>query len=472
MTTAGRTGRRRRASGARGRPPSAPATRSPTARRRASRSIGSHSGRSGSASRISRWVAIVARRNRASSSSGAAGPSEHQHRLRTRASRRGGRGRPIAMAAGRDRAAATAAGSAITTGCGAADVRQARAQVAGRRQDADGGGDRRIGAGAAGRAHAETRSTACRADTSGCHQDRVSGTGTISLSRTRQNRPCASWADIRRRNGSHTATITARSSRRLDQGPRHEAEPGRSPGVRARSRPALMARRLPPFFVAVGGRVLVEDRAQLRQVVGRQPALLDHVGQELAVHALERVVQQRVGRPGQRLPGRPRRAVEIARPDRRGREMPLLHQPAQQGLGRASGPSRAPRRLPRTRPARSSSFAARRSSSPSIRRPSMARESRETSVTFPGGYGTRRTTTNITGTGAVSTKNFGNASEGAGVGEKVSRVWRGEPSSEVRRVEPAPKPESAARRQKVKTPVLGNHTSTYRALEQARKQAK
>ena len=69
-------------------------------------------------------------------------------------------------------------------------------------------------------------------------------------------------------------------------------------------------------------------------------------------------------------------------------------------------------------------------------------------------------------------KNFGNASEGAGVGEKVSRVWRGEPSSEVRRVEPAPKPESAARRQKVKTPVLGNHTSTYRALEQARKQAK
>ena len=68
----------------------------------------------------------------------------------------------------------------------------------------------------------------------------------------------------------------------------------------------------------------------------------------------------------------------IARPDRRGGEVPLLHQPAQQGLRRASGPSRAPRRPPRRRPARSSSFAARRSSSPSTRRSSTARGLRVT----------------------------------------------------------------------------------------------
>src|SRR5262249_36515181 len=51
-----------------------------------------------------------------------------------------------------------------------------------------------------------------RADVSDCHHDHAIGTGTINFRSTRQNSPCASWADTRRRMGNHTTRINARST--------------------------------------------------------------------------------------------------------------------------------------------------------------------------------------------------------------------------------------------------------------------
>ncbi len=110
---------------------------SPTARRRASRSIGTHPGRSGSASRSSRWVASVIRRKR--SSSNEAPRAQAIIIIAAADGIRRGPGRADGPAVGdvtrRGCAAPTAAGPAITTG---RRVRgrpgQVRIEIAGRRR--------------------------------------------------------------------------------------------------------------------------------------------------------------------------------------------------------------------------------------------------------------------------------------------------------------------------------------------------
>ena len=67
-------------------------------------------------------------------------------------------------------------------------------------------------AGGRARTTAPGAGAAGRADLSDGHHDHPIGTGTINFRSTRQNSPCASWAETRCRMGNHTTRIIARST--------------------------------------------------------------------------------------------------------------------------------------------------------------------------------------------------------------------------------------------------------------------
>ena len=188
--------------------------RTPTARRRASTSIGSNSGRSVSASRISRRVITNAPEEPTQQEDGAPGPTEHEpgpERERCRGGPDGRRG-PI-----RCDSATVIPGRTLRLGdhdgLRGCDVRQAHPDVARRRQDHRLGRRHRGHAGHFPRVRASPRSRIARP-----HGEPTPSAATRTTrpvpGRSASARPgrivrARDWADTRRRKGSHTTSITA-----------------------------------------------------------------------------------------------------------------------------------------------------------------------------------------------------------------------------------------------------------------------